>query len=63
VIFGTAYGVLGGIVGAVVLDSALLAWRPVQSPAAASASEPAVAWRPQLLLGPARAELGVAGWF
>jgi hypothetical protein len=62
VIRGTVYGVMGGLLGAVIVDAALLAWQPAQR----SSREPAgsgLAWRPRFTLTETRAELGVMGSF
>jgi hypothetical protein len=62
VIRGTVFGVLGGLLGAVILDSALLAWQPTASAASGLAGSPLV-WRPRLTLTGTRAELSVGGSF
>jgi hypothetical protein len=62
VVIGTVYGVLGGILSAVVLDAAFIAWEPLSPSEGASArSEPS--WSPSLVLTNTHAGLGVAGRF
>lgn len=62
VVIGTVFGVAGGLLSAVVLDAALLAWQPERSTGAAPPPR-SFAWRPSLTLTETCAELSVMGHF
>jgi hypothetical protein len=63
VVLGTVFGALGGLLGAVILDPALLAWQPAPRRAGGALTGSPFVWRPLLTLTDTRAELGVMGSF